>query len=100
MIGARLSPGLTPDPRAATTSCTAMLGPVSIEAFRVPASRPMPRPLLLVGRKLRSALVIREGAARRKGATGRQIVQCRYHPGNFLQPLDRIGGWPAHDPQP
>src|SRR5260370_27096652 len=95
MIGARL----TNDPRAATTSCTAMLGPVSVEAFRMPASRPMPRPLLLVGRKLRAALVIREGAARRKGATGGQIVQRRYHAGNFLQPLDRIGGSSAHDLQ-
>src|SRR5580704_10980049 len=95
MIGARL----TTDPRATTTSCTAMLGPVSVEAFRMPASRPMPRPLLLVGRKLCAALVIREGAARRKGATWRQIIQRRHHAGNFLQPLDRIGGSSAHNLQ-
>src|SRR5271169_1534163 len=95
MVGARL----TTDPRAATTSCTAMLDPVPIEAFRVPASRPMPRPLLLVGRKLCAALVVREGATRRKGATGREVVQRRHHAGNFLQPLDRIGGSSAHDLQ-
>ncbi len=65
----------------------------------MPASRPMPRPLLLVGRELRAALVIGEGAARCKRATGREIVQRRHHAGNFLQPLDRIGGSSTHDLQ-
>src|SRR5689334_1042421 len=85
--------------RAAATSGTGMLGPISIKAFRMPASRPMPRTLLFIGRELRAALVIRKGATRRKGATGRQIVQRRHHARNFLQPLDRIGSSSAHDLQ-
>ena len=80
---------------AAATSRTGTLRhpAPAIKPLRVPAGRPMARPLLLVGRKLTTAAVVGEGAARRERAAGRQVGQRRHHAGDFLQPLSAdIGG--------
>src|SRR5438552_12047159 len=77
-------------PCAAATSPTASSAiPPTIEPLRMPAGRPMTRPQLLIGWKLRPATVIGKGAARCESATWRQVIERRHHPGDFLQPSDR-----------
>src|SRR5690606_27432395 len=59
----------------------------SVQTLGVPACRPVPRPLLLVGRAARMALRVGVRAARGEGTAGGQGIQRRHDARDLGQPL-------------
>src|SRR5919206_3200741 len=82
MTGSRRTSASLPSPPRDT-----LLTTPSIEPVRMPAGGPVARPLLLIGRILGPAQLVRIGAARREAAAGREIRQRRHHAGDLPEPL-------------
>src|SRR5207302_8571791 len=86
---------LCPAPPTATPLPVAAL---TIKLLRMPAGRPMPGTLLLIGREERAAALVGIGTARRERTSRRQVGQRRHLTRNLLETaMGRHTGLAAND---